>query len=1096
MREALSPHRPAADDAGRRFTALRAAGLLDAPAEERFDRLTRLARQLLRVPVALVSLLDADRQFFLSAQGLPEPWAGLRQTPLAYSFCRSVVESGLPLAVADAREDPRVRGNPAVEELGVTAYAAVPLALPDGCVVGALCGIDREPRAWTAAEEGALRDLAGAVEAEMAAGLRLREAERAAAALRESEARYRALFEVSPQMVWFADAKGRCTYVNQHYADFVGLPAERALGDGWLPVVHPADRACAHAAWAGAVASEADYEVEYRIRRGSDGSHRWFLVRGAPLRGGDGRIERWIGVGVDIDERRRAEAALRGLIEALGVAVYTTDAAGRLTFYNEAAVALWGRRPPLGDARWCGSWRLHGPDGAPMPHEECPMAAVLRENRPIRGEEAVAERPDGVRVPFAAYPTPLRDDAGRLVGGVNVLVDISKRKAAEVALAESEARLHLALEAGRLAFWELDLGTGAVLRAAFHDAIFGYEAPLPEWSYEAFLGHVVPEDRGAVERAYRAAAEGGSDEVVECRIRRAGDGAVRWLEVHGRAQRDAGGRVVRLHGVLRDVTERKRAEEALRSGEERLRLIVEGARDYAIFTTDPRDRIVDWAPGAAAVFGWSVEEAVGRPGAMLFTPEDREAGLPEREVEAARREGVAPNVRWHLRKDGARVFIEGSVRALRGPGEGVRSFLKIGQDVTERRRAEEALRASEERFRRAVGIGTVGVLFFGLDGRMTDANAAFERMSGYSRGELVAIEDWEALTPPEFMEATARAAAELAERGETAPYEKEHIRKDGSRWWGLFAPTRLSGSGRGSQCVEFIVDITERKRAEEALRASEARLRELQAELLHVSRLSAAGEMAAALAHELNQPLTAAASAVQAARRMLASSPEGPGGQPPEVREAMDLAAEQALRGGQIVRRLRDFVARGEADPRLESLPRLAEEAAALALVGARERGVAVALRLDPGLPAVLADRIQVQQVLFNLMRNALEAMGDGEVPAGGGGGAPRRRRELVVSAAPAGPDTVEIAVADTGPGLAPEAAGRLFEPFVSTKPGGMGVGLSICRTIVEAHSGRIWAEPNPGGGTVFRFTLPTAPPLEAGARYPQARGLLEKGRR
>ena len=191
---------------------------------------------------------------------------------------------------------------------------------------------------------------------------------------------------------------------------------------------------------------------------------------------------------------------------------------------------------------------------------------------------------------------------------------------------------------------------------------------------------------------------------------------------------------------------------------------------------------------------------------------------------------------------------------------------------------------------------------------------------------------------------------------------------------------------------------------------------------------------------------------------MLASSPEGPGGQPPEVREAMDLAAEQVLRGGQIVRRLRDFVARGEADPRLESLPRLAEEAAALALVGARERGVAVALRLDPGLPAVLADRIQVQQVLFNLMRNALEAMGDGEVPAGGGGGAPRRRRELVVSAAPAGPGAVEVAVADTGPGLAPELAGRLFEPFVSTKPGGMGVGLSICRTIVEAHSGRIWA--------------------------------------
>jgi PAS domain-containing protein len=200
--------RPAGDRA--RAAPRRAArrGPVGRPREERFDRLTRLARRLLARAVALVSLLDADRQFFLSAQGLAEPWAGLRQTPLAYSFCRAVVETGLPMSVADAREDARVRGNPAVEELGVVAYAAVPLALPDGCVVGALCGIDHRPRAWSAQEAAALRDLAGAVEAEMAAGLRLREAEAAAAALREGEARYRALFEVSPQMVWFTDASG------------------------------------------------------------------------------------------------------------------------------------------------------------------------------------------------------------------------------------------------------------------------------------------------------------------------------------------------------------------------------------------------------------------------------------------------------------------------------------------------------------------------------------------------------------------------------------------------------------------------------------------------------------------------------------------------------------------------------------------------------------------------------------------------------------------------------------------------------------------------------------------------------------------------
>jgi signal transduction histidine kinase len=175
-------------------------------------------------------------------------------------------------------------------------------------------------------------------------------------------------------------------------------------------------------------------------------------------------------------------------------------------------------------------------------------------------------------------------------------------------------------------------------------------------------------------------------------------------------------------------------------------------------------------------------------------------------------------------------------------------------------------------------------------------------------------------------------------------------------------------------------------------------------------------------------------------------------------------------------------VARGEADPRLESLPRLVEEAAALALVGAKQRGIAVALRVDPGLPQVLVDRIQIEQVLFNLMRNALEAMDDGDGAASGGGDAPRHR-ELAVSAGLAGHGEIEIAVADTGAGLAPEVAGRLFEPFVSTKPEGMGVGLAICRSIVEAHGGRLWAEANPGGGTVFRFTLTAAPSREAGAR-------------
>jgi len=181
MQEALPRHRPAADGAGRRQAALRATGLLGAPAEGRFDRLTRLARQVLRVPAALVWLPDAERRLFFAAQVPSEPWAGLHEAAPSHAFCRAVVEVGLPLAVADAREDTRVRGNPAVEGLGVVACLAVPLALPDGREVGALCAVDRVPRAWTAEEEAALADLAALAACETPAGPRPRGPEAAAA---------------------------------------------------------------------------------------------------------------------------------------------------------------------------------------------------------------------------------------------------------------------------------------------------------------------------------------------------------------------------------------------------------------------------------------------------------------------------------------------------------------------------------------------------------------------------------------------------------------------------------------------------------------------------------------------------------------------------------------------------------------------------------------------------------------------------------------------------------------------------------------------------------------------------------------------------
>ena len=247
----------------------------------------------------------------------------------------------------------------------------------------------------------------------------------------------------------------------------------------------------------------------------------------------------------------------------------------------------------------------------------------------------------------------------------------------------------------------------------------------------------------------------------------------------------------------------------------------------------------------------------------------------------------------------------------------------------------------------------------------------------------------------------------------------------------------------------FIRDLTERQ-------LTETRLQELQSELVHVSRLTALGEMASALAHELNQPLSAIANYLKGSKMLLDREVV-----PHErVAEAVDRAANEALRAGEIIRRLRDFVSRGETERRIESLPKLIEEAAALALVGAKEHGVRVRFDLDPEIDLVLADKVQIQQVVLNLIRNAVDAMLESN------------QRHLTVTTVPTDKEMAVVSVADSGPGISEDVADQLFQPFITTKLSGMGVGLSISRTIIEAHGGRIWFEANDGGGAVFRFTV------------------------
>lgn len=282
-------------------------------------------------------------------------------------------------------------------------------------------------------------------------------------------------------------------------------------------------------------------------------------------------------------------------------------------------------------------------------------------------------------------------------------------------------------------------------------------------------------------------------------------------------------------------------------------------------------------------------------------------------------------------------------------------------------------------------------------------------------------------------------------------------RKDGTTFPMELAVGEVVASGR-RLFTGFIRDLTERQ-------LNESRMQELQAELLHMSRLSDVGQMASAIAHELNQPLTAILNYVQAARRILQNKGLPI---PPKAADAMDKAVGQASRASAIVQNLRSFIQKGETERSVEDLNKIVGEATALGLVGAKETGISVRVELSAEPLSVFIDKVQIQQVVFNLVRNSIEAMAEA-VP-------PRNLLVATLATRSATDDSVvEVSVSDSGPGLAPEIQAQLFQPFLTTKEKGMGLGLSICRSIIDGHGGRLQAIPNPDRGVTFRFTLPLA---------------------
>jgi PAS domain S-box-containing protein len=364
----------------------------------------------------------------------------------------------------------------------------------------------------------------------------------------------------------------------------------------------------------------------------------------------------------------------------------------------------------------------------------------------------------------------------------------------------------------------------------------------------------------------------------------------------------------------------------------------------------------------------------------------------------------------------------------------------------------------EARIRRLVDANIVGIFIFRLEGRILEANDAFLRIVGYDHEDLASGRmRWTDLTPPEWLDRDNQRIAELRTTGTLQPFEKEYFRKDGSRAAVLIGVAMFEAGE--SEGVGFVLDLSERKRAEAEARESERRYREVQMALAHSNRAATMGQLTASIAHEVRQPITAVATYASAASRWLGARPANLD----EVRQALDGIVYEATRAGGIVSGIRDLVRK--APPRKDrvDINEAVREVIELTRGEAAKNNVSVLTVLADGLPLVLGDRVQLQQVMLNLIVNAVEAMG-----AAGTG-----PRELLISTAGDSSAGVSIAVRDSGPGLPPAEIRRVFDPFYTTKENGLGMGLSICRSIVEAHGGRLWACTNEPRGTVFQFTVP-----------------------
>lgn len=372
------------------------------------------------------------------------------------------------------------------------------------------------------------------------------------------------------------------------------------------------------------------------------------------------------------------------------------------------------------------------------------------------------------------------------------------------------------------------------------------------------------------------------------------------------------------------------------------------------------------------------------------------------------------------------------------------------------------LQEREARFRRLVDSNIIGIFIWDLEGRFIDTNEAFLRIIGFDREHVVSGRlNWKELTPPEWSDSDARAIADVKEFGTAQAYEKEFFKKDGTRVSVLVGAAMFGGPS--DEGVAFVIDLTDRKRAEQTAREAEGRFHELQIQLVHANRVASIGQLSASIAHELNQPLSGIITNASTCLRMLATDPPNIEG----ARETARRSIRDGNRASDVIKRLRALFSKRDTSIERVDLNEMTREVIALSLAELQRSQVILRSDYSDDLPLIRGDRVQLQQVILNLIRNASDAMSAVE----------DRPRQLTIRTERAEQDSARLTVQDAGVGFEPQMAEQLFEAFYTTKSGGMGIGLAVSRSIIEGHHGLIWAAPNDGPGASFSFSIPADTP-------------------